>query len=578
MLKFIGRMLRLSGEYKGRIKLSFVLSFLESALSNMPVFAALYVFLQLFAGTLSTFHVWVCGGMLLGSMILRCILRRIFVKLESGSGYEICARERLTVGDRLRRFPMGYFTEGNLGNVTSVAAGDLLFVEEHGMGALDKVVNGYCGIAIGCLFLLLIDWRVAMISIATVVIALLLLERVEKVAAEQSAIRQRQSARLTDTVLEYVKGISVIKSLHMAGDKAGRIKDTIEETRDHAINYEKQCIPPVSKYQHCFSLGIGLVVFAAVWFATHGTMEFPIMLTLLIYVFYLYKPMQALSTLSAQIRVMEAGLDRYEALGNVAIIDETGRDIPLDRFDIEFRDVSFSYQDSETLRNVSFTVPQQSMTALVGASGSGKSTIANLIVRFWDVQKGSVRVGGVDVKEMTCESLLQNISMVFQKVYLFQDTIAGNIRFGRPGATDNEIVEAAKKACCHDFITALPDGYDTLVGSGGSTLSGGEKQRISIARAILKDAPIILLDEATASVDPDNERHIQQAISELVRDKTLVVIAHRLSTIRSANQILVVDSGQIVQRGTHDQLLCQGGQYANLWQRRQSARSWKITA
>jgi ATP-binding cassette subfamily B protein len=260
----------------------------------------------------------------------------------------------------------------------------------------------------------------------------------------------------------------------------------------------------------------------------------------------------------------------------VPIIDADGRDIELNHFDIVFDDVSFSYEQKETLKNISFTAKERTMTALVGASGSGKTTIANLIVRFWDTQKGSVKIGGVDVKEMTVDSLLRYVSMVFQRVYLFHDTIENNIRFGSPDATQEQIIAAAKKARCHEFIEALPEGYDTVVGEGGSTLSGGEKQRVSIARAILKDAPIVLLDEATASVDPDNEKYIQDAISELVRNKTLIVIAHRLSTIKKAGQILVIDDGRIAQRGTHDELLSKGGQYQNLWQRRQNANSWRI--
>lgn len=407
MLKFIGRILRFSGEYRGRIRFSFILSFLESLLSNVPIFAALYVFLRATEGGLTSSDALLCGGLLLGSLLVRCILRRVFVKLESGSGYEICARERLAAGDRLRRFPMGYFTEGNLGNVTSAVSVDLLFVEEHGMSALDRVINGYLGIVIGCALLLYLDWRVALISVVVSACALLLLERVEKVGVEQSAIRQRQSAKLTGAVLEYIQGISIIKSLNMTGDKAAAVKEAIESTRDHAINFERKCIPPVTAYQHCFAVGTGVTVFLAAWLCIHGQLVLPVMLMLMVYIFYLYKPAQALSSLSSQVRVMEAALDRYEALKQVKIIDGDGGEIPLGRFDIEFRSVSFFYEDTETLRDVSFTVPEKTMTALVGVSGSGKSTIANLIVRFWDTQQGEILGGGVNVKEMICDRPLE---------------------------------------------------------------------------------------------------------------------------------------------------------------------------
>ncbi|WP_049796331.1 ABC transporter ATP-binding protein [Methanomassiliicoccus luminyensis] len=577
MLGFIRRMLKLSGEHGRRIKIAFVLSFFESMLTYVPVFAFILAFTKILDGSLVASDAWLIAEIMVGAVIARCILRRAFVVRQSGAGYEVCARERISIGDRLKRFPMSYFTEGNIGNITSAISIDLLFVEEYGMGAMDKVVNGYIGIILGCFILLIIDWRVALVSIAVFAAAMFVLGKIQRTNQEQSAIRQRQQARLTSAVLEYVQGISVIKSLNMSGERAQAIKRTIKETRDHAIDFEEKYTPLSTMYQVCFAVGVGLTVLATSVLCFNGSLNLSTLLVLVISIFYIYMPAQALASLSAQMRVMEAGLDRYEALKKVRIIDGDGKDIKLDRFDIEFKDVSFSYENNETLRDVSFKVPERSMTALVGASGSGKTTIANLIVRFWDVQQGEVLVGGVNVKRMTCDSLLKNISMVFQNVYLFNDTILNNIKFGRSDATFEEVVAAAKKARCHDFIMALEKGYDTMVGEGGGTLSGGERQRISIARAILKDAPIVLLDEATASVDPDNEKHIQQAINELVKDKTLVVIAHRLSTIRSADQILVIDEGRIVQRGTHAELVKQGGQYGNLWEKRQKARGWKIS-
>jgi ATP-binding cassette subfamily B protein len=318
------------------------------------------------------------------------------------------------------------------------------------------------------------------------------------------------------------------------------------------------------------------VLFLSFWQFFNGEMSMTVVAMVVLFIFRSYLPAMGLVTGAAMMRVMEAGIDRYEKLKEVRILDADGREIPLNSFDIEFENVTFSYEDKETLKDINFTAKERSMTALVGASGSGKTTIANLIVRFWDAQKGKVKIGGVDVRDMTCDSLLRYVSMVFQRVYLFHDTIENNIRFGSPDATREEIIAAAKKARCHEFIEALPDGYDTLVGEGGSTLSGGEKQRISIARAILKDAPVVLLDEATASVDPDNEKHIQEAINELVRDKTLIIIAHRLSTIKRADQILVIDDGRIVERGRHEELLAKDGQYKKLWQRRQKAKSWRI--
>jgi ATP-binding cassette, subfamily B, bacterial IrtB/YbtQ len=290
----------------------------------------------------------------------------------------------------------------------------------------------------------------------------------------------------------------------------------------------------------------------------------------------MFVPFMVIAGVSGQFRMMEAALDRYEAVLKTAIIDEDGRDIPLERFDVEFDHVTFGYGEDDVLKDISFKVPENSMTALVGKSGCGKTTIANLVARFWDVRGGSVRIGGVDVRSMTCDSLLKNISMVFQNVYLFNDTVYNNVVFGKPQATRAQVEEACKKARCHEFIMQLPQGYDTVIGEGGSTMSGGEKQRISIARAILKDAPIVLLDEATASIDPDNEAYIQQAISEMVKGKTLIVIAHKLTSVIGADQILMIEDGEIVEYGNHAGLLKNNGPYSRLWEKRMKSRSWSV--
>ncbi len=578
MFSFIRRMLKFAGEYAGGIRGAFVVSFFDGIFVNVPIVVLLLVIMKILDSSIEAADAWIFGSILLAGIIIQCILRRLYLGLSSSAGYKICARERMNIGDRFKRFPMGYFTEGNIGRVSSVIAIDLTFTEEYGMTSMDKVVNAYISIIIGCAMLLVIDFRVALISIAVSMAGIIALNGIQKVAKKQAPIRQKQQEAVTSAVLEYTKGISVIKAFNMAGDKAENIKRTFEETRDRSIEFEEKFVPPSIRYDTCFSVGIALTVFTATYFSFHGSLDIAVMIMLAIFIFRLYKPMQALGALTGIMRVMEAGLDRYEALKNVAIIDEDGKDITLDRFDIEFKNVTFAYEKQDILKDISFKTPERSVTALVGASGSGKTTIANLIVRFWDVQQGEVLVGGVNVKEMTCDSLLKNMAMVFQNVYLFNDTILNNIKFGKPDAAYEEVVEAAKKARCHDFIMALENGYETFVSEGGSTLSGGEKQRISIARAILKNAPVILLDEATASVDPDNEKHIQEAISALVKDKTLIVIAHRLYTVRNADQILVIDEGQLVQKGSHNELIRQGGVYRELWNKRMSARGWKISA
>ena len=329
---------------------------------------------------------------------------------------------------------------------------------------------------------------------------------------------------------------------------------------------------------HLFSLkGASIAIVAVAALLTYnGSMELPTMLMLDMLSSMIFGSVEAMNNAAHVLEVIDATLDKLDGIEHADIIDKDGKDISLQNTDIAFRDVTFSYDKVPVLRNISFSIPQGSTTAIVGPSGSGKTTICNLLARFYDVDSGEVTVGGEDVRNMTCDSLLRNISMVFQKVYLFHDTIENNIRFGNPSATQEEIIEAAKKARCHDFIMALPDGYETVIGEGGSTLSGGEKQRISIARAILKNANIVILDEATASIDPENEHLIQQAISELTIGKTVIVIAHRLATIEHADQILVVDKGQVVQKGTHRQLVQQEGLYRRFITIREQAEGWSI--
>jgi ATP-binding cassette subfamily B protein len=571
-------MLTFAGPFAGRLKRAFALSFLESLFANAPIFIALYVFAGMINQSLTVTDAWLSAGIMAIALTIRILLRRQFLALQSGTAYEVSARERIAIGDRFKRFPMSHFTEGNLGNISSVISNDLLFIEEHGMNAMDKVINAHLSLVIGCVVVLLVDWRIGLTMLALSLMALLALNHLQRVGRTQSRIRQDQQAKLTTAVLEYAQGIAVIKSLNMADDKARTVKEAIQDTRDFAVGFEEAFTPPAFRFQTCLSLAIASTVFMTALFFNEGSLSMSIMLMLVIYVFYMFIPVQALSSLTGMIRVMEAGLDRYEKLKDIDTLDSDSEDINLDRHDVVFNHVTFSYGEQTTLTDISFHVPENSKTALVGVSGSGKTTIANLIMRFWDVQQGEVRVGGVNVKMMTNESLLRHISMVFQKVYLFNDTIYNNIKFGKPDATADEIAEAARKARCHEFILSLENGYDTVVGEGGDTLSGGEKQRISIARAILKDAPIILLDEATANVDPDNEHHIQAAIDELVRQKTVIVIAHRLSTIKEADQILVMEKGKLAQRGKHDDLIQQDGPYRELWHRRTNARSWKITA
>jgi ATP-binding cassette subfamily B protein len=389
------------------------------------------------------------------------------------------------------------------------------------------------------------------------------------------AHQQAQDDMITAT-LEYVRGIAIVKAYGQEGVAIQHIRNAYRNSRAVNLKIEQGYIPLSSL--HWLSLNLASVAFAALaaFFALNGTITIPVFLVLAVFSFIIFGKLEKINTAVHLLKMLDNTMTKLDTISEVQFIDQAGKDKPLTKFDIQMRDVRFGYDSRTVLDSVSFRIPQNTTTAIVGPSGSGKTTICNLIARFYDVDSGAVTIGGTDIRELTCDSLLANISMVFQNVYLFNDTVQNNIRFGNPGATDAEVVEAAKQAMCHDFISALPEGYNTIVGEGGSTLSGGEKQRISIARAMLKNAPIVILDEATASVDPENEHLIQQAISALTHGKTIIVIAHRLATIEKADQILVMDNGQIAQNGTHKELVVQEGIYKRFIDIRSRAEGWSI--
>ena len=388
--------------------------------------------------------------------------------------------------------------------------------------------------------------------------------------------RQKAQAGLVTAALEYIHGMAVAKSYGFAGESLKDFYAKIEESRHQNFRLEVKFSPFVDLFQFMFHFGVCLIVFISGYLLLGETITLAKALLLIVAAFIVYLPAEGLGAVIPMIRLMEASLDRIDAVKDVPAMPEGKQMKELEHHDIEFRHVTFAYNQKEVIRDVSFIIPCNTMTAIVGPSGSGKTTLCNLIARFWDVQHGEIRIGGQRVTDMSTQLLLSNLSMVFQNVYLFNDTIYNNICFGNPKATREDVVEAAKKACCHDFIMQLEQGYNTMVGEGGASLSGGEKQRISIARAILKDAPVIMLDEATASIDPENEVLIQKAIHSLVKDKTVIMIAHRLQTVVKANQILVLEAGKLVQQGTHTQLSEQNGVYRRFLEARLEASNWQI--
>lgn len=572
MFALISRMLRLSGRYKKRIQLAFVCAFVEQILSKMPIFFAFLVLAGFAASTMSGARCLVVGAILVCVVVLQAVVHYASDRLQSAAGYMIFADQRIALADHLRRLPMGYFTAGNIGKISSVLSSDMVFVEEVAMSTIANMMSYLLSAGVLMVFMFWLDWRLGLIALAGTLLANVVARRMNAVSLKEAAARQEQGERLTDAVLSFVEGIGVIKSYNLLGAQSAALTENFARSRDVNAAFERRMTPWTTGLSILYGAGIAAIFGLAVYLEQTGALSLAYLLGVLLFVFDLFGPLKALYGEATRLTVMDAALDRTcDVLVETELPDTGTAHLPETTAgdEIVFEDVSFSYDGkNDVLHDISFAMPPRTMTALVGPSGGGKSTIANLLARFWDVGTGCVKIRGVDICDVPLAELMDQISMVFQRVYLFQDTIYNNIAMGRPDASEKEIIQAAKKARCYDFVTALPDGFQTIVGEGGATLSGGERQRIAIARCILKDAPIVILDEATASVDVDNERYIQEAISELVRGKTLLVIAHRLHTIRDADQILVVAGGRIAQRGDHASLSDQPGIYQDFVQKR----------
>lgn len=567
MIKLFRRILRLSGRYKRRIQAAFVFAVLESILSKMPVFFAFLVLKGFYENTLTAqYCLWVGIG-LVGVLVLQIVVHHASDRLQSAAGYMMFADKRIELGSHLRRTPMGYFTAGNIGKISSVLSTDMMFIEETSMSALANMMSYMLAAVLLVLFMLGLNWQLGIIAAVVSLIACYFANRMNRHSLREGEVKQQQSENLTDAVLSFTEGIGVIKSYNLLGEKSAELTQNFKKSKNKSIGFEETLTPWTRGLNVLYALGTAVLFGLAVWLQQKGLLTLPNLFGVLLFVFNIFAPLKSLYGEAPRLTVMNSCLDRIETVLNEPELPDNGTDrIPPasdGHPEISFEGVTFAYQDQDVLNDITFALEPNSMLALVGPSGGGKTTIANLLARFWDIQKGAVKIRGKDVRRVPVSDLMSHISMVFQRVYLFQDTIYNNIVMGKPDASEEEVYEAARKARCFDFIMALPDGFQTMIGEGGATLSGGEKQRISIARCILKDAPIIVLDEATASVDVDNESYIQQAISELVKGKTLIVIAHRLNTIRSAEQILVIDRGSIVQCGTHDELVAQPGLYAD---------------
>ena len=565
-----------AGEEQGNIRKSMILGFFYAVFHMFQIAAIYVVVLALVGGSTDSAPAWQALGLLLASILGRAILNRFSQLQQTHAGYFMVANKRISIGDKLKRVPMGYFNDQSLGELTGITTTVLDEVESTGPMVLVSILGGLINSAVMLLCVLFWDWRIGLLALAGMLVYLALLSGMEKQSAKIAPKRQRDEARLVEAVLEQLQGMSVIKSFNLTGKGDKRVRQALEDSRANNLAVEKLFTPYIWGQEMVLHLFSVLILAASVGLCLTGAMSLANALMAVIVSFLIFSQIQSAGSGVSALRLVGSSIDHANQVDDIPEMDQRGTAIRPESHEIVFDHVNFSYGSRPILKDVSLTIPDRTTTAIVGPSGSGKTTLCNLIARFWDVDGGRVTIGGRDVREYTLESLMEQVSMVFQRVYLFADTVENNIKFGCPGATHEQVVEAAKKACCHDFISALPDGYNTVIGEGGATLSGGEKQRISIARCLLKDAPIVIFDEATANVDPENEDQLQKAMEALTREKTVLMIAHRLKTVRGADQILVVDQGRVVQKGTHDELIRQAGIYRDFVSERTESSRWTL--
>lgn len=577
MFEVLSKFFRFSGrENSSKFKRSIVLGLIEALASAMRIPAIMYILMGIIDKQPLGRYIAGSLGIMVVSIVVSVLCKMRSTVLQTEGGYDACAFKRIEIAEHLRYLPMGYFNANSIGEISSVTTNTMESLGDVATRVVMLTTQGILETAMIVLMILLFDWRIGLISAAGVVVFFGINSIMQKAGKKESERKVVCDTELVSQIMEYIQGISEVKSYNLIGAQTKRLNDANEACAKTNIKMELVFVP-YHFLQNAVTKIIGAVIIGcSAYFYISGTMSMLYAIGMTISAFLLYSSLETAGNFSSLLHVVSVGVDKANAILALDTMDIDGRDVKPQNHDIALSNVTFSYDKRKIINDISLSIPEKTTTAIIGPSGGGKSTLCNLIARFWDVDSGEVTLGGVNVKDYSMNSLMSNFAFVFQTVYLFADTIENNIKFGRPEASHEEVVEAAKKACCHEFISKLPDGYNTVIGEGGATLSGGEKQRISIARAIMKDAPIIILDEATANVDPENEKELIEAVDALTKEKTIIMIAHRLKTVRHADQIVVVDQGQIVQKGTHEELMQQEGIYRRFVDSREQAVSWKI--
>lgn len=579
MLKILNKFFDFCGSVnKKKFQISIVLGVIQAVCEAMKIPAIMIVLMDITDNTLSSKTVFLSLAIMFVSITVDFFVRKKSAMLQTEAGYNAAANKRIEIAQHLRYLPMGYFNKNSLGSITSVATNTMENLGDVATRVVMMSTQGILNTALIIVMLLCFDFRIGLIAAAGVILFFVVNSLLQKAGDKLSAEKVESDQKLVREIMEYVQGIAEVKSYNFFGKQTKKLNKAIDNNVKVNTEMEFAFIPYMTIQNIITKLTGAVMMFVSVLLYLNGSMSLMICIGMTICAFMLYSSLEQAGSYSALLRTIDICIDKAQKILDLNTMDIDGKDIIPQNYDIDVNNIEFSYDKRKIIDGISLHIPQKTTTAVVGPSGGGKSTLCNLISRFWDVDGGNIRLGGIDVREYSMDSLMKNFSFVFQNVYLFADTIANNIAFGRENATREEIVTAAKKACCHDFIMSLPDGYDTVIGEGGASISGGEKQRISIARAIMKNAPIIILDEATANVDPENEKELVEAIDALTKEKTIIMIAHRLKTVRNADQIVVVDSGKIAQLGTHTQLMQEGGIYKNFVNARQQAAGWKINA
>ena len=577
MLKVIKKFFAFCGkENRHKFIISVWLSVFQAVFEALKIPAIAAMIRALMRGNVETTDILLSLGIMQISIIGAGLIKAKATMLQTEGGYDTCARKRVEIAEHMRYLPMGYFNTNSLGQITSVTTNVMENLENVATRVVMLVCEGLLTTSLIIVMLFFFDWRIALVLLAGFALFLLANSRLQAAAGKLAGTKISADEKLVEKVLEYLQGMTEVKAYHLTGKKSRELNDAISANSKINTDMEMTLIPRMTVQSYIAKLtGVAMVACSCAFYCG-GSMDALTAVVMVISSFIIYASLETAGNYSALLRVVDVSVDRAQEILDTPQMDISGEVISPDTKDIAAQDITFSYEKRNVIDGISLHIPEQTTTAIVGPSGGGKTTLVNLLARFWDVESGTVSLGGRNVKEYDMDSLMSHFSFVFQSVYLFHDTIANNIRFGQPNAPMEDVIAAAKQACCHDFISALPDGYDTVVGEGGANLSGGERQRISIARAMMKDAPVIFLDEATANVDPENENELMKAIQALTAEKTVIMIAHRLKTVEHADQILVVDHGRIVQQGTHASLMEQDGIYKDFIGQRREAASWKV--